>query len=301
MTRIVSLLPAATEIVCALGAGDSLVGVSHECDYPPTVTRLPRVTVTPIDQSRSGLEIDAEVRALRAAGRPVIGVDPAQLGALAPDLILTQDLCEVCAVADGEAHRLARTLDPLPRMISLTARDLAGIWRDIGAVGAGIGREEAAASLVAGLKTRLARLASGAPASRPRVLCIEWIDPLYLAGHWVPELIAVAGGEDVGASAGSHSVVTSWEEAAGREPGLVIVAICGFGIDRAFKELAGLADNHWLNMVSCPVWVLDGNAFTSRPGPRVVEGAELINSALSGIERPGLARYGKTALRSNPS
>ena len=301
MTRIVSLVPAATEIVCVLGAMDSLVGVSHECDYPPLVTRLPRVTVTPIDQSRSGAEIDAEVRALRAAGRPVIEVDRDQLRALAPDVILTQDLCEVCAVADGEVHRLANTLDPLPRMISLAARDLAGIWRDIGTVGAAIGREGAAATLVADLKTRLARLAKDAAASRPRVICIEWIDPVYLAGHWVPELIGAAGGDDVGAAAGSHSVVTSWEEVAVRAPELVIVAICGFGIERAFKELAGLADNHWLNLMSCPVWVLDGNAFTSRPGPRVVEGAELINSALSGIARPGLARYEKTALWSNPS
>lgn len=291
--RIVSLLPAATEIVCALGGGSDLVGVSHQCDYPGLVTRLPRVTVTPIDQSRPGAEIDAGVRALRAAGRPVIGVNPHQLRALSPDIVLTQDLCEVCAVADGEVHRLVDTLDPPPRILSLTARDLDGVWRDIRVVGDAIGRGAEAESLVAALTARLDRLGNESPASRAKVLCVEWLDPLYLAGHWVPQLIEAAGGADVGAVAGSHSVVTSWDrvEATGAE--LVIVAICGFGVERAFKELGDLADNHWLNLSSCPVWVLDGNAFTSRPGPRVVEGAELIQSALLGVERPGLVRYEK--------
>jgi iron complex transport system substrate-binding protein len=280
-------------MVCALGADHDLVGVSHECDYPPAVTRLARVTVTPIDQSRPGVEIDAEVRALRAAGRPVIGVNPDQLRALAPEIVLTQDLCEVCAVADGEVHRLADSLDRPPRIISLTARDLDGIWHDIRVVGESIGRRENAERLVAALTARLARLGDTQPAARPKVLCVEWLDPLYLAGHWVPQLIEAAGGADVGAVAGFHSVATRWENVADTRPELVIVAICGFGVERAFKELADLADNHWLNSSSCPVWVLDGNAFTSRPGPRVVEGAELMQSALLGIERPGLIRYEK--------
>jgi iron complex transport system substrate-binding protein len=293
VTRIVSLLPAATEIVCALGAEDSLVGISHECDYPPSVTPLPRVTLTTIDQARAGVEIDAEVRRLRSAGKAVIGVDADQLVALAPDVILTQDLCEVCAVVDGEVHRLARSLDPLPRMISLTARDLGGIWEDIRVVGEAIGLGHQARSLVAALRQRLSSLAADPPAPRPRVVCIEWLDPLYLAGHWVPQLIDAAGGLDVGAVAGSHSVVTDWERIFAGAPDLVIVAICGFGIERSFKELAALDDNHWLNSTSSPVWVLDGNAFTSRPGPRVVEGAALIQSAMRGIERRGLARYMK--------
>jgi iron complex transport system substrate-binding protein len=283
LARIVSLLPAATEIVCALGAGDQLVGVSHECDYPPFVRRLPSVTATAIDGTRSSREIDASVRAIRADGRRVIGMDAGQIRDLAPDIMLTQDLCEVCAVVDGDACRLTTILEPAPRLVSLAARDVAGIWKDVEIVGAALDRAPAAASLVAGLQQRLAGLAGSPPPVRPRVVCIEWLDPLYLAGHWVPELIRAAGGEDIMAVSGSHSVVADWENVAVLDPDVVIIALCGFGIERAFKELDRLDDNHWLRAAACPVWVLDGNAFTSRPGPRVVEGAQLIRDALLGV------------------
>lgn len=293
MPRIVSLLPAATEIVCALGAGDSLVGISHECDYPPEIIGLPRVTASPIDQAWPGQVIDAEVRRLRAAGKPVIGVDAAVLEALAPDLVLTQDLCEVCAVADGEVFRLAERLRPAPRMLSLTARDVQGIWNDVHQVGDAIGLKESATRLVSDLADRFTGLRQPGPVNRPGIVCIEWLDPLYLAGHWVPELIEAAGGRDMGAKPGSHSVVTEWERVRDLEPDLVLIALCGFSVDRAFKELEDLADNHWLSTTPAPVWIIDGNSFTSRPGPRIVEGAELIASAMRGVERPGLARFAK--------
>jgi iron complex transport system substrate-binding protein len=290
LARIVSLLPAATEIAWALGAGDDLVAVSHQCDYPPAAARLPRITTTSIDPALGSREIDTQVRALREAGAPVIAVDGRQLRALRPDLILTQDLCQVCAVADGEVYRLARLLDPAPRLITLSARDLTGIWNDIRLVGEAIGRESEAESLVVSLQKRME---DGPPprATRPRVVCVEWLEPLYLAGHWVPELIRAAGGVDAMAVPGKHSVISHWDQVAGSRPDMVIVALCGFGMERALKELAALDDNHWLHSASCPVWVLDGNGFTSRAGPRVVEGAELIRSALQGIERPGLVRY----------
>jgi iron complex transport system substrate-binding protein len=291
--RIISLLPAATEIVCALGAGDSLVGISHECDYPPEIIGLPRVTASPIDQAWPGQLIDAEVRRLRAAGRPVIGVDAAVLEALAPDLVLTQDLCEVCAVADGEAYRLAERLRPTPRMLSLKARDIEGIWNDVLQVGDAIGLKESATRLVSDLVDRLAGLREPGPSGRPGIVCVEWLDPLYLAGHWVPELIEAGGGRDLGAKPGAHSVVTGWERVRELDPDLVLIALCGFGVDRAFKELEDLADNHWLGTTTAPVWIIDGNSFTSRPGPRIVEGAELIASAIRGVERPGLARFAK--------
>jgi iron complex transport system substrate-binding protein len=294
MVKVVSLLPAATEIVCALGAGDSLVGISHECDYPPEITGLPRVTATPIDQAWSGQVIDAEVRRLRAAETPVIGVDAARLIALAPDLILTQDLCEVCAVADGEVYRLAERLRPVPGMLALKARTIQGIWNDVQLIGNAIGRGEPAGRLIRDLQDRLDRLHRPPLADRPGMVCIEWLDPLYLAGHWVPQLIEAAGGRDLGAKPGAHSVVTSWDRVRELAPDLVLIALCGFGLDRAFKELETLADNHWLNTISAPIWVLDGNAYTSRPGPRVIEGAELVESALRGVERPGLARYKRT-------
>jgi iron complex transport system substrate-binding protein len=288
--RIVSLLPAATEITVALGARSSLVGISHECDYPPEIADLPRVTATPVDTSQPGTSIDREVLRLREAGRPVIGVEIEQLQRLAPDLIITQDLCQVCAVADGEAHRLAQAMDPVPRILSLEARDLAGIWRDIGTVGAAVGRANEARELVANLEDRLQRLADDSPPDRPRVVCIEWLDPLYLAGHWVPEMVAIAGGRDVGATPGSHSVPGSWQDVIHLAPDCVIIMLCGFGIERALKELGSLADDHPLANLPCPIWVLDGNAFTSRPGPRVVDGTALIQSALKGIERPNLVR-----------
>jgi iron complex transport system substrate-binding protein len=289
--RVVTLLPGATEVVAALGGGE-LVGVSHECDYPPWVTRLPRVTTTPIDQRLSGSAIDAEVRALRAAGRPVIVADAAELRRLAPDLIVTQGLCEVCAVADGAVHRLAAALDPAPMVLSLSARTLAGIWDDIRTVGRALDVPEEADELVAGLQARLARLGPGSTSRRRRVICVEWLEPLYLAGHWVPELVEAAGGADVGAASGSHSTQRTWDEVAGLRPELVVILLCGFGVRRARTELDQLRNPLARRaLADTPVWVLDGNAFTSRPGPRVVGGAERLQAALAGREMPGLERY----------
>lgn len=249
------------------------------------------MTVTPIDQAQAGLRIDAQVRALKASGKPVIAVDARMLRELTPDLIITQDLCDVCAVADGEVLRLAGSIEPTPRLISLAARDLRGIWQDILIVGEALERREEAARLVATLEQGIAGLSANPPEVRCRVVCIEWLHPLYLAGHWVPELIWAAGGQDVLSSPGTHSAVRQWGEVTGQNPEVVLVAICGFGIERALKELEQLDDNHWLRTTSCPVWVLDGNAFTSRPGPRVVEGAVLMSSALRGVARQGLARF----------
>jgi iron complex transport system substrate-binding protein len=291
--RVVSLLPAATEIVCAVGAGASLVGVSHECDYPDWVSRLPRVTITPIDPGAPAARIDQEVRRLRAEGRPVIGVDGTALRRLAPDLVITQDLCEVCAVADGEVHRLGGVLDDPPEILSLTARTLAGIWADIGRIGTALDRRTAAEDLVAALRRRLATLAEGrGTGAGRRVVCIEWLEPLYLAGHWVPELVQAAGARDVGASPGARSTIRSWGEVAALEPEVVLVMLCGFGVERAARELDGLADAAIGGLLDAvPVWVLDGNAYTSRPGPRVVDGAERIRAALENREVPGLRRW----------
>jgi iron complex transport system substrate-binding protein len=288
--RVVTLLPAATEIVAALGAGDQLVGISHECDHPRWVQRLPRLTATPVDINAPGKVIDAEVHRLRSSGRPVIAIDADQLAALAPDLIITQGLCEVCAVSDGEVHRLAAGLDGLSKVLSLTARDLAGIWSDIGAVGTALDLEAEAEELVAGLRSRVARLRASGVTEPAAVLCIEWLDPLYLAGHWVPELVTAAGGKDVGAEAGSHSVRQEWKKLRRLRPDHIIVMLCGFGVERAREELDQLRDPDALELMHrVPTWIIDGNAYTSRPGPRVVDGAERIRSALlqqagSGVE-----------------
>jgi iron complex transport system substrate-binding protein len=291
--RVVTLLPAATEIVAALGGAGDLVGISHECDFPPGLDHLPRVTATPLDPSAPSGAIDAEVRRLRDAGRPVITVEAAALRRLAPDLVITQGLCEVCAVADGEVHRLAAAVDPSPAVLSLGATTLDGIARDITEVGRALARSEAAASLVRRMTTCLGELRHRAPRNRrPRVLCIEWLEPLYLAGHWVPELVEAAGGLDAGAVPGSHSARRTWSEVAALSADLIAVMLCGFGVDRALRELDAVESIEARALLSAPpVWVLDGNAYTSRAGPRVVEGARCLQAALEGREETGATRW----------
>jgi iron complex transport system substrate-binding protein len=290
--RVVSLLPAGTEIVAALGGAGHLVGISHECDYPRSVQGLPRFTSTPIDPNSPGAAIDAEVRRLREAGRPVIAVDAGQVRKLRPDLIITQGLCEVCAVADGEVNRLAETIHPTPRILSLAARDIAGIWSDIHDVGTALDLADEAEELVLGLQSRLRRLRPIAVSPSPRVLCIEWLEPLYLAGHWVPELVAAAGGEDVGAGAGNHSARREWAELPALRPDHVIVMLCGLGTDRARAELDALDHPEALALMGrVPTWILDGNQYTSRPGPRVVDGAERMRAVLTGVPTGEVERW----------
>jgi iron complex transport system substrate-binding protein len=297
--RVVTLLPAATEIVAALGEAGSLVGISHECDYPAHILGLPRVTATPIDPGVPGSAIDAEVRRLHAEGRPVIGVDAELLRRLAPELIVTQDLCEVCAVAEGEVYRLASVLRPEPTVLTLSGRTVAGIMSDILAVAGALGRTTEGRDLVSGLEERLRRLRSRSVARRPRVVCVEWLEPLYLAGHWVPELVEAAGGTDVGAAPGSHSARREWHDVLGLRPDLIVVMLCGFGVSRSQAELAALADQAALEVLdSVPTWVLDGNAYTSRSGPRIVDGAERLTAALLGQEGPDIARWRSSFRRS---
>ena len=290
--RVITLLPAATEIVAALGGAGYLVGISHECDYPASVQGLPRVTATPVDIAAPGAAIDAEVRRLRDAGRPVIGIAADLLHRLEPDLVITQGLCQVCAVADGEVHRLTAAMHPAPRVLSLDARNLDGIWTDIRRVGQALDLEDEAEELMLGLQSRMRRLLSAPPANAPRVLCVEWLDPLYLAGHWVPELVAAAGGQDVGAQPGIHSVRRRWGELSGLRPDHLVVMLCGFGIERARAELRSLQDSEALELLQqVPVSIIDGNAYTSRPGPRVVDGAQRIQWALAGRPSPDVERW----------
>lgn len=286
--RIVSLVPAATEMVVALGAEASLVGISHECDWPPSVRHLPRVTATPIDTSARSGTIDAQVRRAQGEGVPVIGIEAALLRSLAPDLILTQELCDVCAVTDAGIESIGKFLHPAPGILSLKARTLEGIFADIAALGARLDISDEADELIAGLRYRLGRLIP--PSPRPRVVCIEWLDPIFLAGHWVPDLIAGAGGADVGAFAGSHSRTVSLDAIRALAPDLVLVAPCGFGLERSeteYRAFERAMSPGW----GVPVWLLDGNAYTSRPGPRVVDGAERIAAAMMGRDLTGLKHY----------
>ena len=284
--RIVSLVPAGTEIVAALGASELLVGISHECDWPSDVLELPRVTSTPISSSDASGSIDAAVQELVASGQPVITVDADQLRRLAPDLILTQGLCAVCAADDDSVTTLAASLPSTPRVVSLTATSVSGIERDVQAVACALAREDEGWDVIRHMRRELQQLRADAPASPARVVCVEWLDPLFLAGHWVPELVAAAGGVDVGAPAGRHSRRVGRDEFIELDPDIVVVMLCGFGVERSLRELAATA----LPETKAPVWVLDANAFTSRPGPRVVDGARRLHAALRGAEMPGLVQ-----------
>ncbi len=284
--RIVSLFPAATEIVAALGAGDWLVGVSHECDYPPAVRALPRVTRSTLDAALSSREIDQQMAAAKRGGVPPVTIDRDLLGRLAPDVIIGQSVCDVCAVGENELADAIATLSDRPRVVTLHAHNLAGVFDDIGKVGDALDLSGEADELVAGLHYRLNRVAAqhAAPLrDRPRVLVVEWVAPPYVAGHWVPELVAAAGGVDVGARAGDRSVTRVWAEVRALAPEVVVVALCGFDVPRARRELAAVADPDALALLAgARVGFLDGNAYTSRPGPRLVEAAELLAPLIGG-------------------
>lgn len=294
--RIVSLLPGATEVVAALGAGGRLVGVSHECDHPPWVTALPRVTTSPIDVTLAGSLIDAEVRRLMEEGQPVVALEAERLVELRPDLLVTQTLCNVCAVGDGEVHRLADLLDPPPATFTMTGTTVAGVLEDITRLGALLDLADDAEELVLGMKCQMKRAGMGAPVPPPRVLAIEWLDPLYLAGHWVPELIVAAGGQDVGAEPGARSARREWRDIAALEWDLVVILLCGFGVERSVRELDEFLEEVGdgeaeLLLQRSPVWVMDGNTWTSRAGPRLPGAARRFRAAIQGREVPGLVKY----------
>lgn len=280
--RVLSLCPSATEIVAALGAGSALVGISGECDFPPSVLQLPRVTASALDQKLPSAAIDAEVRRLKDAGQAATTTDLEAIRRLRPDLVVVQDLCDVCAADGAATERLLEGLDPRPAILRLAGTSLRGVEDDIRQVGAALGLEDEADELTAGMRYRLRQVAGRAAPVRRRVVCVEWLDPLYLAGHWVPELVAVAGGEDVGGESGSRSRRRAWAEVAAMRPEVLLVMPCGLGVARARTEWAGFARAHpgVVSLLgSAEVRYLDGT-LTSRPGPRLVEAAEAIQEAI---------------------
>lgn len=284
--RIVSLLPSATEIVCALGLEAALVGVSHECDFPPAVRGLPRVTTTAIPPAAGSRDIDAAVRERLAGHTALYSLDVERLAALAPDLIVTQALCDVCAVADAEVRAAAQALARVPRVINLEPFTLEEVFDCIAAVGAAAHCTARAAALLTTLRTRVAAVATRSRTLgwRPRVALLEWLDPPFGCGHWSPQLVAMAGGEEVLGRAGEASATTSWEDIAAADPEVIVFACCGFDIARtqvdielvmrepAVRALRAVRDGR--------LWLVDGNQYFSRPGPRLVDSLEILAHAL---------------------
>jgi iron complex transport system substrate-binding protein len=280
--RIVSLVPAGTEIAFALGAGGDLVAVTHDCDFPPAARKLPRVTRSTIEPGSDSRAIDTQVREAAERGESTFHLDAAVLAAARPDILLGQTLCAVCAVTVAQ---LPATLDPAPTVVPLDGDSLEGIFADIDRAGVALGRRDAAASLVADLRTRLAHVAFlVAGASRPRIACLEWLSPLFNAGHWVPEQIAQAGGHDVLGEAGARSHELTLADVAAADPDVIVLMPCGFDAERALRESPALvADPAWDELRAVRdgrVFAVDGNAYFSRPGPRVVDGVELLAALL---------------------
>lgn len=277
---IVSLLPAATEIVAALGAWDRLVGVSHECDYPPEALHLPTVTRSTIDASASAGAVDRAVRESVASGTPLFALDAPRIRALQPSVIVTQGLCEVCAISEGDVHRVAASLPTPATVVSLGARTLDDVLTSIITVAQALGAEDEGAELLSGLRTRMRRVhetLKAARAPRPRVAIIEWTDPVFAAGHWVPDMVRRAGGIDVLATPGEHSRARPASDVRDADPEVIVFAPCGYALDRARDEAAvTLAREEWAWARDRRVAVVDGNAYTSRPGPRLIDGIEIL-------------------------
>lgn len=280
--RVVSLLSSSTEIVAALGCLDWLVGRSHECDYPVAVQSLPVCSQPRLNPSATSREIDAQVKALLADQLSIYEVDGAKLSALKPEVILTQTLCEVCAVSDKDVlqalgtEALAET-----QLVSLKPACLAETWQDIQTVADALGVSTRGAELVERLRTRMESLrqrVAGLPP--PRVACIEWLSPLMSAGNWVPELVEAAGGVSVGGEAGKHSPWLSWEELVASDPHVLVFMPCGFDLDRTCEEAkALLTEPRWSQLPAVPagrVYAVDGNQYFNRPGPRLVDSAEML-------------------------
>jgi len=272
--RVVSLLPAATEIVAALGATGRLVGISHECDYPPEIVTLPRVTRSTLDASLPSGAIDRAMAAAQRSGTSPVQLDLDLLRRLAPDLIIGQSLCDVCAIGATELERAVSALDRKPAVATLHAHDLDGVFADMRRVGEALDLADEADELVGGLRYRLRKLSHIPHPTPPRVLVLEWLDPPYVAGHWVPELVAAAGGVDIGNRPGARSEARAWRELAAMAPDLMVIACCGFDVDRARREYESVIDRDARALFSGRVEFLDGNAYTSRPGPRLVVAAE---------------------------
>lgn len=289
MPKIVSFLPSATEIACALGLADSIVGITHECDYPPEIKSKPVVVrnALPIEQM-SQSEIDRAVAERMREGQSLYQIDEEQLRELAPDIILTQNLCQVCAPSGNEVSQVLKSLPHTPEILWLTPQSLSEIFDNVRELGAATGRTAEATALIKNCETRLQQLSARLEnvTDQPRVLCMEWLDPVYASGHWVPELVKLAGGIDELGRERGDSVRIAWEAITAWAPEVLVIMPCGFNLQQTMKQIwsvfgfqrseAARAFFELPAVRNGRVYAVDANSYFARPGPRVVEGAELL-------------------------
>jgi iron complex transport system substrate-binding protein len=288
--RICSLLPGATEVVAALGLADQLVGISHECDYPPGLAAP--VMVEPVIRSEdlSSREIDRQVRIAALENRSLYRLSESALVAAQADLIILQDLCDVCAVTPAQLDRILLTLAPRPRLLKLHPRTLGDIFDDMLRIGSAVGRESEARRLRERLQQAAAavRHRVGSGEVRPQVACLEWLSPLYIAGHWVPDMVDIAGGSPILSESGALSRRITWDELTAAAPDVIVIMPCGFTKERATTEFNGIADQpEWRQLPavrSGRVHAVDALSYFSRPGPRLIDGI----SQLAALLHPAL-------------
>jgi iron complex transport system substrate-binding protein len=294
-TRIVSLLPSATEIVCTLGLDANLVGVTHECDFPRFVRDLPKVTRTLIPTEAPSAEIDALVRERLASDRALYTLDVDVLDALRPDLIVTQALCDVCAVAEDEVREAACRLPGRPRVVNLEPQTLDEVFEGVRQVADAAGVADRAPVVVQRLRARVEAVAARASAAsatgaRPRVALLEWLDPPFSCGHWNPELVRLAGGVEGLGREGQPSRRLTWDDVIGWQPEVVVIACCGFSVERTMADVGGLARVPGWNQMPAAradrVFVVDGSQYFSRPGPRLVDSLEILAHAIDPAANP---------------
>ncbi|MCI0638583.1 MAG: cobalamin-binding protein [Gemmataceae bacterium] len=289
--RIISLIASATEIACALGFEDSLVGRSHECDYPPSVHRLPVCTAPRFDVAGSSRDIDNNVKSLMEQAASIYAVNAELLRELRPDVILTQAQCDVCAVSTKDVENaLCDWTGTRPRVVTLQPDCLADVWQDIRRAADALDVPRQGDELVQELKERMEAIAAKARAAphRPTVACLEWLDPLMAAGNWVPELVEMAGGVNLFGEAGKHAPWMSWAELSERDPEVIVAMPCGFDLERTRKEMKQLPKHpEWGALRAVQngrVYATDGNQFFNRPGPRLVESLAILAGILHGQE-----------------
>jgi iron complex transport system substrate-binding protein len=286
--RIVSLLPAATEILYAIGAGDSVVGVTHECDFPLDAARKPKLIRPRVDPSAPPAELDRQVRELVERGESIYAVDADLLASLAPDIIVTQDLCHVCAASPEDlASALSRLpRERAPRVLTFTPRTLADVWAGIRKIGEAVNCASRAQALASALEQSVSAIesATAGVAARPRVLCMEWFDPPYCGGHWVPEMVRLAGGTDLFGRVGEPSFPIAWEQILESRPEVIVLMSCGYDLARNVEVWKTARQPDGWNALPAVqngrVYAVDANAYFSRSGPRLAEGVALLADLL---------------------